>query len=115
VLCEKPPCIRSCSKDALRRSEKTAQIIVEEDRCIGCSWCVVACPFGAISFNRTEKVVTICDLCDGEPECVRACPYEALAFITPEEVTHKSKKEAFMKLLQEFNGMQNVWVHWKNP
>jgi Fe-S-cluster-containing hydrogenase component 2 len=48
-----------------------------------------------------EKSVAVCDLCDGEPECTKACPYEALAFITPDEVTHKSRKEAFNKLLKE--------------
>jgi carbon-monoxide dehydrogenase iron sulfur subunit len=101
MLCEDPPCVRSCPKDALRQSERTGQIIVDEDKCTGCSWCEIACPFGAIAFHSTKKVVTVCDLCDGEPECVKACPYDALAFITPEEVMHKSRREAFAKLLKE--------------
>jgi len=101
MLCEDPPCVRSCPKDALRQSEKTGQIIVDEEKCTGCSWCEIACPFGTIASDPTKKVVTICDLCEGEPECVKACPYEALAFTTPEEVMHKSRREAFTKLLKD--------------
>ena len=104
MLCEKPPCVRSCPTEALRQSEKTGQIIVNEDKCTGCSWCKIACPFGTIAFHSTRKVVAICDLCDGEPECVKACPYEALAFITLEEVTHRSRREALGKLLKEVGG-----------
>jgi len=101
MLCEDPPCVRSCPRDALRQHEKTGQIIVNEDKCTGCSWCEIACPFGTIASNPIKKGVTICDLCDGEPECVKACPYEALVFATPEEVMHKSRREAFFKLLKE--------------
>jgi len=102
VLCEDSPCVRSCPRNALRRSEETGVIIVDEYRCSGCSWCLNACPFGAIAFHPTKKSVRICDLCDGEPECVKACPYEgALAFTTMEEVSHKWRSDAFKRLLKE--------------
>jgi Fe-S-cluster-containing dehydrogenase component len=105
VLCEDPSCVRSCPRNALRRSAKTGVIIVDEVRCNGCSWCFGACRLGAIGFHLGKKVVTICDLCDGEPECVKYCPFEgALTFTTMDEVSHKHRGEAFKKLLKEFDG-----------
>jgi len=101
-LCENPPCTRSCPRDALRQDEKTGVIIVDEDKCTGCGWCVESCDFGAIFINPAKGVATICDLCDGDPECIKLCPFnEALSMETTYELAHSLRKSAFERLLKE--------------
>jgi anaerobic dimethyl sulfoxide reductase subunit B (iron-sulfur subunit) len=58
-------------------------VIHHADRCIGCQYCEMACPFGAPRFDTARGVMTKCDFCQhGEarqgPSCVAACPTEAL-------------------------------------
>jgi len=105
-LCQDPPCVTSCPRKALSQSEKTGVIIVDEDLCDGCGWCVEACPFGAIVVNPDKKVVVICDLCQDfdEPQCVKYCLKEALSLSSTEMVAQKARKEATIKLLQELAG-----------
>jgi len=79
-LCEDPPCVAACPRDALTQSEETGLIMVDEDKCNGCGWCIEACDYGAIMLHPEKKVVFVCDLCQeqGEPQCVKWCPEEAL-------------------------------------
>ncbi len=102
-LCKDPPCVIACPRQALSQSEETGIILVDEDLCDGCGWCIEACPFGAIALNPATKRVVICDLCQDfdEPQCVKYCPKEALSLSTTEMVAQKSRKEAVTKLLQE--------------
>jgi len=102
-LCKDPPCVISCPRKALSQSEETGIIIVDEDLCNGCGWCIEACPFGAIVLNPATKLVVICDLCRDleEPECVKYCLKEALSLSTTEMVAQKARKEVVTKLLQE--------------
>jgi len=76
-------CQAVCPEKAIFRTE-TAQgdpvVRVESDKCVGCHSCMVACPFGAISFFKTLKAVK-CDLCDGSPQCVEFCFYDCLQFV----------------------------------
>jgi len=51
-----------------------------KEACIGCRMCMLACPFGVISFESEEGVIAKCDTCDGDPECVRFCTPHALEF-----------------------------------
>lgn len=100
-LCEDPKCVRSCPKKALRADEETRVIIVDEDRCDGCSWCVQACEFGAMILHMDNKRVVACDLCGLDPKCVYYCPKEALALMTTEEIGQKLRRRAVKKLLAE--------------
>ncbi|HIC93829.1 MAG TPA: 4Fe-4S dicluster domain-containing protein [Anaerolineae bacterium] len=102
-LCQDPPCVIACPRDALSQSAETGIIIVDEDLCDGCGWCIEACPFGAIALYPAKKVVVICDLCQDleEPQCVKYCPKEALSLSTTEMVAQKARKEAVTKLLEE--------------
>lgn len=102
-LCEDAPCVTACPRQALSQSEETGMIIIDEDLCNGCGWCIEACDFGAIALNPAKKVVAICDLCQDqeEPQCVKFCLKEALSLSTPEEVAQKARREVVGKLLEE--------------
>jgi [DsrC]-trisulfide reductase subunit O len=100
--CADPPCVHVCPTQA---TWKRADGIVMMDwhRCIGCRYCMAACPYGSRSFNwldprphishidpdfptRTKGVVEKCNFCEERlaqgqsPACVDACPEKALAF-----------------------------------
>ena len=102
LFCENPPCVAACPRDALTQSEQTGLIIVNEDACNGCGWCLEVCRFGALAWHPTKSSVITCDLCDGDPECVKFCPFEdALVFGTLEDVSRKFEKKTVVQLLQE--------------
>ena len=88
--CEDTPCIRACPKEALHQSEETGAILVDDEQCDGCKWCLEACEYGAITYDRDAKTVKICDLCDGKPKCKEMCPEEAIDFVSDEAEIIKS-------------------------
>jgi Fe-S-cluster-containing hydrogenase component 2 len=99
--CEDPACVAACPKEALSQEEKTGVIMVDEDKCNGCSWCIEACPFGAMLLHPKKKVVCTCDNCKdlGEPQCVKWCPEEALEFVTADVLAQKSRQKSVKHLL----------------
>ena len=78
VQCEKAPCEAICPTGAIYTTSETRAKLIDKDKCIGCSACVYACPFGAIALDRSVGTAFVCDLCDGDPLCVRFCPWDAL-------------------------------------
>ncbi len=99
ILCEKAPCVTSCPRKALFKSE-SGIIRVDNEKCNGCSWCIAACKFGAIASHLEKNTVVICDLCEGSPKCVEFCPKEALSLKTSEEIGQKMRKNAVEKVLE---------------
>ena len=105
--CEDAPCVKVCPSGALSRPNEAEPVVVRQERCIGCAFCVEACPFGVIALARCSapgmpeggKVVIKCDLCahrtaEGlEPACVSSCPVGALVF----EEADASAKRSRMK------------------
>jgi carbon-monoxide dehydrogenase iron sulfur subunit len=83
LQCEQPMCMAACPEEAISKI-KTEQgdpvVEIDADKCIGCRSCMVACPFGAISFFPKPKAAK-CDLCGGSPQCVQFCFYDCLRFI----------------------------------
>ena len=71
--CHDYPCVAACPEEALTINESTSAVIVDREKCTGCSICVNACP-GRIPFMHPgDGKATICDLCDGDPECAKIC------------------------------------------
>ncbi len=76
--CEDPECVKVCPTEA---SHKTADgtVQVDKEKCIGCQFCAMACPYGVRYLNEEERVVEKCTLCEqkiaqGElPQCVAQC------------------------------------------
>ncbi|MBN1177045.1 MAG: 4Fe-4S dicluster domain-containing protein [Dehalococcoidales bacterium] len=81
--CDDAPCIRACLTGALARDPETSLVVVDEERCIGCGTCVLACPLGVPRLDTSEKIMVKCDLCQDEelPVCVANCPNEALLYV----------------------------------
>ena len=100
-LCEDPKCVKSCPRKALGVDENTGVIVVDEDKCDGCCWCIEVCEFGTIFLHSEKKKAFVCDLCGMDPKCVELCPKDALSLMTPEEIGQKMRKRATMKSLAE--------------
>jgi Fe-S-cluster-containing dehydrogenase component len=100
--CDNPPCVRVCPTKATWKRQDGI-VMMDWHRCIGCRYCVAACPYGSRSFNwldprphikelnpdfptRTKGVVEKCNFCEErlakgqQPACVVACPEKALVF-----------------------------------
>lgn len=76
--CKNPECVRACPTGAsAKMADGTVQI--DKAKCIGCQFCVMACPYNVRYLNRDERVVEKCTLCEqqiaqGElPQCVSEC------------------------------------------
>ena len=52
--CENPPCVRACPTQATWKRESDGIVLMDFHRCIGCRFCMAACPFGARSFNYRD-------------------------------------------------------------
>ena len=102
--CEDPACVAACPREALSQEESTGIIMVDEEACNGCAWCISACPFGAMMMHPDKKVVFTCDSCKDEadgPQCVKWCPEEALTFVTSDVLAQKARISAVKNLFQE--------------
>ena len=101
--CQNPPCVKVCPTQATWKREEDGVVMMDWHRCIGCRYCMVACPYGARSFNwkdprpllkkiraefptRSKGVVEKCTFCEERlaqgkrPACVAACPGKAMTF-----------------------------------
>lgn len=79
--CENPPCVHVCPAGASYRNEN-GTVLVDKSKCIGCRYCMMACPYGVRAWNEAEKCVEKCTLClhRDEPKCVAVCPGSARIF-----------------------------------
>lgn len=82
--CKEAMCVKSCITGAMYKDPETGYVLNDPTKCIGCWTCILACPFGAIARDISDKkVVAKCDLCAevGQPACVENCPNRALILV----------------------------------
>jgi Fe-S-cluster-containing hydrogenase component 2 len=116
--CQDAPCASVCPQRALYISDGTVKI--RQERCIGCSSCVLVCPFGAIDIvpsTRTVQrggftyraarvpVVVKCDLCASRsegPACVQACLTDALDYVDEDQIKQitRTKRHAAVQAVE---------------
>ncbi len=97
--CLEPACVSACIVGAL---QKTAEgpVIYNESRCMGCRYCMMACPYDIprYDWDRPVPYIRKCTMCyhrlrEGKkPACIDACPEEALLFGSRDELLIEAKK-----------------------
>ncbi|MBI5303708.1 MAG: 4Fe-4S dicluster domain-containing protein [Chloroflexi bacterium] len=87
MSCVNPSCVAACTVGALQKTPE-GPVVYDENRCIGCRYCMYACPFGVPTFEWSKQLSLIrkCNGCadlqaKGQaPACVQACPANALSY-----------------------------------
>ena len=77
--CENPSCVSVCPTGASYVDSDTGMVLIDKEKCIGCKYCMMACPYGVRSWNKKETKVEKCTLCGQltatglQPACVSSC------------------------------------------
>ena len=99
--CDDPACTKVCPTGAMHKDAETGLVSVDADKCVGCGYCHMACPYNAPKVDRSKGHSVKCDGCAervaaGEkPVCVEACPARALDFGTVEEMSKVGERVAW--------------------
>ena len=96
--CDDPACAASCPADAIKKTPDGIVQSALQSRCIGCSNCVLACPFGVPQYITRIDQMMKCDQCydrtstGKRPMCATVCPSGAIAFGTREEIERRRRE-----------------------
>jgi formate dehydrogenase iron-sulfur subunit len=95
--CVTAPCQQACPTGAIVQTE-FENILIQNDICNGCTYCVAACPFGVITRSSIDGHSHKCTLCydrqrdDLVPACAKACPTESIMFGRIDELREKAER-----------------------
>lgn len=108
--CENPPCVEVCPVRATYRRED-GTVLIDQKICIGCGYCIQACPYDARFFNPISHTADKCTFCNHRlekklrPACVEACVGNARTFGNLDdpdsEVSYLTTKNAVQVLKEE--------------
>jgi formate dehydrogenase iron-sulfur subunit len=99
--CTEAGCLDACPTGSIFRTE-FGTVVVQEDICNGCGYCVVSCPFGVLDQREEDGRVWKCTLCydrlqgDMEPACAQACPTDSIQFGELDELRERAQKRVEM-------------------
>ena len=85
--CADPACMNGCPVLAYEKDPITGIVRHLDDQCIGCSYCVLKCPYDVPKYSERLGIVRKCDMCHGRlaageaPACVQACPTHAIRIV----------------------------------
>ena len=108
--CTHAGCLDVCPTGAIIRTE-FGTVVIQDDICNGCGYCVVACPFGVIGEKQEDHTMGKCTLCydrlkvGEQPACAKACPTESIQYGVVDELRERAEKR-LEKVQQKFDGAQ---------
>ena len=115
--CTNAACLDVCPTGALFRTE-FGTVVVQDDVCNGCGYCVPACPYGVIGKRESDGQAHKCTLCydrishDMEPACAKACPTDSIQFGPLDEL--RERADARLAELQE-RGEEKAQLYGRDP
>jgi formate dehydrogenase iron-sulfur subunit len=90
--CEDPGCLKACPSPGAIVQYANGIVDFHQENCIGCGYCIAACPFDVPRISKKDSRVYKCTLCSDrvavgqEPACVKTCPTGAITFGTKEDM-----------------------------
>ena len=96
--CDVPACAAVCPADAIKKTPDGVVQSANRSRCIGCSNCVLSCPFGVPEKIEDQDIMMKCDMCydrtsvGKRPMCATVCPSGAIAFKTRKEIQEQRRE-----------------------
>ena len=96
--CDSPTCADVCPADAIKRTADGRVMTARKPRCIACSNCVLACPFGVPKMMTELDLMMKCDMCydrtstGRKPMCATVCPSGALFYGTREQAENLRRR-----------------------
>ena len=94
--CEDPGCLKACPSPGAIVQYSNGIVDFHEENCIGCGYCITACPFDVPRISKKDHKAYKCTLCSDrvavglEPACVKACPTGAIMFGTKEDMQQQA-------------------------
>ncbi len=111
--CEHAGCLEACPTGSLFRTQ-FGTVVVQQDICNGCGYCVPSCPFGVIELNLRDGKAHKCTLCYDrlkgglEPACAKACPTDSIQFGELSELQERARHRVETLHSQ---GVENAYLY----